>query len=206
MTVILDLDHTLLDTSHLKQAMEDHAAKAGVPRDVFQKTYTETVTGEQGTYNYELARHAAFMHRDSGVDESIILAELHAALDTLPTLLFEDSIPFLKKLRERGDKIALLTFGNPKFQEEKVLRLNISEYFDTFIFSEHEKSSAAFNFEDGPESWVFINDNPNEIRALREKFPTSRMIRIKRQGGKPFPEDQDALDVETVASLSDIHL
>jgi methionine salvage enolase-phosphatase E1 len=56
----------------------------------------------------------------------------------------------------------------------------------------------------GPVSeWVFINDNPIELRALAERYPEARMIRITRPDGKKFP-GEDLRDVPTFTTLEEV--
>ena len=186
MIYILDLDHTLLDTTAFKKALEESLVPLGISPEQFQETYAATTSGIAGKYDYTIERHAAQLHERCGVDEQAARERLSGALDRLPDFLFADSLPFLELLNEKSETCVLLTLGNSVFQEEKVRRLGIGKYFFNMIFTEEKKDTVTLDLPEGPAAWVFINDNPIEIRGLQTRFPEARMIRIKRPGGKSF--------------------
>lgn len=202
MTVILDLDYTLLDTTKFKEAMEESVAPFGVTKEQFRTTYAATVAAIAGQYDYDFARHAKLLQEISGADEAELRRALEGALERLPAFLYEDSIAFLESLKDSGAHVALLTFGNAGFQEEKVRRLGIEVYFDECIYTQTGKHTVEYSFPGNEESWVFINDNPKEIRSLMELFPKSTMLRVKRENGKTFAAEDDALAVPTFATLA----
>lgn len=202
MTIILDLDHTLLNTSQLKGAMRDRVGSLGIAPEQFDSTYTATVSGDASRNNYVIARHAQLLSDATQIDVSHIERSLSDALDALPNMLYADSVPFLEFLKARALHTVLLTFGNAAFQREKVERLGIAHYFDDMIFTEAGKHEAVLSIQTQTSEWVFINDNPVELRALIARYPDSRMIRIKRPDGKAFAPADDALDVETYESLN----
>lgn len=204
MTVILDLDHTLLRTSSLKGAMMEHLAPLGITPEQFKDTYDATVHAIPGQYSYDIARHALLIEEKTGVDAASAGKALFAALDTLPSMLYDDAVPFLNFLRSRKLPMVLLTMGNAAFQRAKVERLDIEQYFDDCIYTETGKETIDLEFSNPPSEWLFINDNPKELRALAARFPESAMIRIKRPDGKMFTPEDDALNVPTFSSLTEV--
>lgn len=203
MHIILDLDHTLLDSVALKRKLEESIAPLGVTPEQFRDTYRATTAAIEEQYDYDIARHAQLLHEACGVDAEEVARRLHATLEGLPALVYPDSIPFLDFLRERGTPISLLTYGNATFQQEKVWLLGIASYFKNMIFTEKGKETAELHLSEPDKEWMFINDNPNEMRTLQERFPESTMLRIKRADGKQFPTEEDTLDVPTFATLDD---
>lgn len=203
MIVILDLDYTLLDTAALKRALEASVASLGITSMQFQTTYSDTAQATPGKYDYSLIAHARLLHERFGIDEAETLARLTSALDMLPSALYADTIPFLDMLAKERIPMALLTLGNPHLQEEKVAKLGIARYFSRLFFTDGSKAEMHLDLPEPPGEWVFINDNPREIRELSVRFPDAEMIRITRPDGKEFAPEDDAVGVPNVRSLDE---
>jgi hypothetical protein len=112
-------------------------------------------------------------------------------------------LPFLKFLKEKHVPAVLFTWANPEHQEAKVKGLGISSYLTKVVITSEAKGTADLELSERQREWVFINDNPNEIRALAARYPEARMIRIKRADGKKFPPEEDVLDVPTFSTLEE---
>lgn len=203
MTYILDLDHTLLDTNAFKRTLEESLAPLGISREQFQSTYVATVSAVAGRYDYTIAGHAKTLHEQCGIDEAAAIENLSGALDRLPHFLYPDSLPFLETLRDHGLSCILLTMGNAAFQEEKVRRLGIAPFFEQLVFTEEKKDRISLSLPDDPSKWIFVNDNPAEIRGLALRFPEAKMVRIKRVGAKTFPPEDDLPGIPTFPSLAE---
>lgn len=201
MIVFVDLDYTLLDTKRFKEAMVARLAPFGITEEQFTKTYDETVAAIPDQYDYDMRRHARLLSGVSGRDEEELFKALEDSVVHLPECLFPDSIAFLEFLKTLPVRIELVTFGNPKWQEQKTDGLGIRNYFDACIFTETGKHTLSLEGKGNPSEWIFVNDNPKEIVALMERFPGSHMVRIRRENGKPFAPDIDALAVPTFATL-----
>lgn len=203
MIVILDLDYTLLDTAAVKRVLEESILPLGVSGAQFKETYADTAQATPGKYDYSLIGHARLMHERFGIDEAEALARLTRALDMLPSALYPDSLPFLERIAREGIPMALLTLGNPHLQEEKVAKLGIAKYFAHLFFTDGSKAEMHLDLPELPGEWIFINDNPAELRDLSVRYPDAAMIRIMRPGGKEFPPTQEALGFTTISSLDE---
>ncbi len=203
MIVILDLDYTLLDTAALKRALEESMLPLGVASAQFQETYSATAQATPGKYDYSIKGHARLLHERFGIDEAAALARLTSALDMLPSALYPDSAPFLEALTHERIPMALLTLGNPRFQEEKVAKLGIAKHFSHLFFTDGSKAEIRLDLPEPSGEWVFINDNPAELRDLSVRYPDAAMIRIRRPGGKEFPPDEEALEFPRISLLGE---
>jgi len=203
MIVILDLDYTLLDTAALKRSLEESVLPLGITSTQFKETYDDTAQATPGRYNYSLVAHAHLMHERFGIDEAEALARLTSALDMLPSALYPDTLPFLEKLTRERIPMVLLTLGNPRLQEEKVAKLGIAKYFSRLFFTDGSKVTVRLELSESPGEWVFINDNPGELRDLSVRYPDAAMICIKRPGGKQFSPAEEALRFTTITSLDE---
>ncbi|MEN9413115.1 MAG: hypothetical protein RLZZ342_202 [Candidatus Parcubacteria bacterium] len=204
MIVILDLDYTLLDSAAFKQRLVDNLRELGVSNEQFFETYNAVRDSVPGQHGYSFGRQADLLHETYGFDTGDVFTQLSRACEALPEFLYPDSIPFLELLKEKHIHTALLTWANRGHQEEKMRYLGISPYFAEIILTEQSKDSVELAFPAPESEWVFINDNPNELRALAARYPEAQMIRIKRPQGKPFTPAEDALDVLAFQTLEEV--
>lgn len=204
MLLILDLDYTLLDTTAFKKALTASLDPLGVTHEQFYDTYGTVAHAIPGRHSYSFEAQAKFLHEKYGFDEVEVLRRLTSVYDILPRFLYPDTVPFLALLKEKGISAVLFTWANPTHQEAKVKNLGIESYLSKVIITSEDKGTAELDLPDPESAWVFVNDNPNEIRALAARYPESQMIRIVRAYGKTFPPEEDVLDVPTFSTLDDV--
>lgn len=204
MLFILDLDYTLLDTTAFKRALTASLEPLGVTQDQFYDTYGTVSHAIPGQHGYSFEAQAKLLYEKYGFDEREVVTRLTSVYDILPTFLYPDVLPFLTFLAEKGISAALFTWANPTHQEAKVKNLGIEPYLSKVVITSEDKGTAELDLPGAVQDWVFVNDNPNEIRALAARFPEARTIRIKRPDGKTFPPEEDVLDVPTFASLDEV--
>lgn len=204
MLAILDLDYTLLDTTAFKRALTASLEPLGISSDEFYETYGTVAHAIPGQHGYSFEAQARLLREKYGHDELEVFKRLSSVYDILPSFLYPDSIPFLELLKEKGIPAVLFTWANPEHQAAKVKHLHIEPYLAKVIITSEDKGAAALDL-DAPESaWVFINDNPRELRSLAARYPGATMIRIVRPDGKQFPPEEGAPDVPTFATLDEV--
>lgn len=203
MLLIIDLDYTLLDTSAFKARLATELGAYGVTSEQFWETFG-MIAGVSDRTSYSIARHAQVLHEQTGIDAEDAQRGLEAAFGALPGMLYPDTPVFLALLREQGVPAVLFTFGDSAFQEQKVRAALIEPYFRSHVYTEESKHLIELAFPEPEDEWVFINDNPTELRALAQRYPGARMIRIRRPDGKTFAPEDDALDVPTFPSLDEV--
>ncbi len=204
MLLILDLDYTLLDTTAFKKALTASLEPLGVTQDQFYDTYGTVSHAIPGQHSYSFEAQAQLLREKYGFDEREVVARLTSVYDILPTFLYPDVMPFLVLLKGKHIPATLFTWANPTHQEAKVKNLGIEPYLSKVIITSEDKGTAELDLPGPASAWVFVNDNPNEIRALAARYPASQMIRIKRADGKAFPPEEDVLDVPTFTTLDDV--
>lgn len=206
MLVILDLDYTLLDTTAFKRALIASLEPMGVSSDEFFETYGIVAHAIPGKHGYSFEAQAKVLHEKYGYDEAEVLKRLTSVYDILPSFLYPDSTPFLEFLKEKGIPAVLFTWANPEHQEAKVKNLRIEQYLSKIIITNEAKGTAELDLGVPESEWVFINDNPRELRDLAARYPAARMIRIVRPDGKKFSPEEDMLDVPTFESFERVKL
>ncbi|MBU1075213.1 hypothetical protein KJ705_03975 [Patescibacteria group bacterium] len=201
MIYIIDFDHTLCNTTALKEALQEGVSKFGVDEQIFAATYNRTVETIPDEYDYDTSRHAEIISKETSGDPKEIKNKLDSIIGRMDEFLFKDSLSFLNWLKDYG-KIVILTWGNPKWQQTKIENSSIKKLADQCLYTGKEKSTLQLGFPEPEEEWVFINDNPKEIKQTMKLFPKSTHLRMKRPEGKKFDPEIDQLNVPTFTELA----
>jgi FMN phosphatase YigB (HAD superfamily) len=201
--VILDLDHTLLNTTALKAELGLEMAELGVDAETFWNTYAKTVKSVPGQYDYDPARHAGLLASAKGVDAAEAEQRLTAVFDRAEAFLYPDVKPFLEHLRARGYKRTIFTFGNRAIQQRKIDHLHLGELLDSVIVTEQEKRTVALAFEEAERSWIFVNDNANELISLKTLFPAAHFLHLHRPNSR-YPKETGDPGTPTAEGLADM--
>jgi len=103
--------------------------------------------------------------------------------------VFKDAAAVLQRLKDEGWKLALLTVGDPGWQAWKVAGSGLLPYFDHVLYTAEPKTTRVEDILAWPSPLVFVNDNGEEIDALRPLLPRCRMIAVR--GPKALPKSAD---------------
>lgn len=127
------------------------------------------------------------------------LASSPEAVTRMSEFMFEGAESVLRRLKEDGWKLALLTLGEPVWQQRKAIHSGLLEYFDYVVCTAEPKATRLAEFLAWPPPLVFVNDNGEEIDVMRRVLPQCRMIAMR--GPKPLPTSADVVvcgDLEEV--------
>ncbi len=182
MMVILDLDYTLLDTSRFKDALAEIFRKCGVDRERFLTTYRATAEAYPPKYDYDVDRHLETLRDELTCGESEVRSAIEEVLNDTENFLYPGAVEFVEELRSRDARLVLLTLGNEAWQRVKVDRSGLSAIFDDVITLAEGKDAVISDLTRGHEEVVVVNDNPDEIIAMRGIEPT--FLYIMKQGPK----------------------
>jgi phosphoglycolate phosphatase-like HAD superfamily hydrolase len=175
---ILDFDDTLFDTHAHKQARLAALSALGVSADMFWETYRQARNSADGLFIYSNERHAEMLSLH-GFDRDRIYSALEATTSgTLDHFLFSGTIQFLDYLKSLQLPMILLSLGDPSMQELKVRASGIHDYFDRIFFVNESKADVLaelFDSVDEGAVW-FVNDKPDETKALAALFPQMHII------------------------------
>ncbi len=141
--VLFDLDDTLVDTTKLAELARKNAVenmvRHGLPVD-FNTAYNELLE-LINEYGSNFGRHFDYLLRrlDLPQNPKWVAAGVIAYHNTKFAYLrsVKNSRRVLLELKREGYKVAVVTDGDPIKQWEKILRLELDEYFDEVFISDY---------------------------------------------------------------------
>jgi len=142
-------------------------------------------------FDYTLADTTAFKEALSAAPDD--------AIRRMPDFLFEGAETVLRRLKGEGWKLALLTLGEPEWQERKAKHSGLIALFDFFLYTAEPKVTRVAEMLAWPRPLVFVNDNGLEIDALSRELPGSRMIAVR--GPKALPTAEGVILCEDMEEV-----
>src|SRR3989338_1420494 len=178
MKIIFDLDYTLLDTVRFKDALADIFVQENFYAD-YKKYFKD-----QGI-NFDPREYLNIIKDEGKIDsyaEKEIKSGLKELLGMMDNYLFRGVAKILKKLKDGGAELILLTFGNKEWHEDKIRTLSIGRYFTQIVFEEEDKAGSEYlrSLKNTEEEVLIVNDNAKE---------TEKMIKIIGEKAKVFLVD-----------------
>ena len=189
MTVVFDLDHTLLDAEKLKRAMAASLVSCGVSDVRFLETYEASSRVSDLICDYDPARHVAALADGLTCDHQEARRRIGAVVDRMSEFIMPGAVSVLQRLRASKAALVLFTHGNVAWQKRKVARSGLADRFDAMIFAPEEKTGYVEELRRLKPPLVVVNDHGGEIDGLRKELPDARFIAVR--GPKPPPGDPD---------------
>lgn len=188
MLIILDFDHTLFDTPRLKQAIEDMFLKHGISHDLFLETLEESKgegpANKAGKRDWKPEQQFKILKSRGLSNVDAIREQFVKVLQESHTFLYEDTLPFLKKV-SKDNSLALLTYGEDSFQNMKLEGSSCAvKYFGKIVITQNIfKDKEARELAQGAKC-IFVDDNPTALSAAKKMAEHIVTVRIKRGEGR----------------------
>lgn len=202
MNYYIDFDNTLYNTPLLTARLLN-----SIVNSIIEKTNLDSkVLYEEckSMFNQDLCHVelAKYFSAKYNLDTSTIINNLNNILLNGYDLVFDDVIPFLEKLKEKGNKLYMLTYSKHslEYQSIKIAGSKLSDYFDTLYITTVPKYNLDIDYENG----IFIDDNPNDLLGLYSKN-AKQVIRLRRKENKYSIKDLDK-NIQEYSSLSEINI
>jgi len=195
MTIILDLDYTLLDTGRFKEALASVFADCGIDKKRFLRSYRQIAEHDLPAYDYDLNRHVNLLAEDLKCSPEDLYEGVDDVISRTTDFLYPGAKQFVERLREMGLRVFLLSLGNMGWQKVKVEHSGLGELFDKTVLIRSNKENSLARFADAARPVIVVNDNSDEVKAMKEAEPSFNYI-IKR-GPKGVREDADAVVLDT---------
>ena len=204
MNYYIDFDNTMYNPGKLLNRMykaianeiinqNEELNKEGIIEECKNKFGKENITDI-----YELAKYFANQHNSN---LNSIIKAINAEILNSNDLVFNDVIPFLNRLKEKGHKLFIFSYGgkNTQYQSLKIVGSGIANYFDGIYISASLKYELDINYGCG----IFVDDNPRDLLGIYSKDP-KEVIRIRRPENKYSVKDIENTNIKEYKSFDDI--
>ena len=203
MNYYIDFDNTLYNTPLLTNRMLNsivNSIKENISlnsEDLYQEC--KRMFNPEHIYNiYKLAKYFSDKYN---LDFSSIINNLNNIILNGNDLVFNDTIPFLNKIKEKKHKLNLLTYckDSLEYQSLKVAGSKLSNLFDAIYITSIPKYNLDISYTNG----IFIDDNPDDLLGLYSKKP-KQVIRLRRKENKYSIQNLDNSNIQEFSTLNDI--
>jgi len=170
MKIFIDFDDVIFNTGLFKKSLAKIFSESGVPKKDFKESYQLIFKNKKTTYSP--LKHIGFFTKNKKVDSLKILFHIENLLKNLESYLFNDAKIFLKHFAKNN--LYLLSYGDLKFQRQKIKATGISKYFKRIIVTKNNKFKiikkmvGKNKFKKG-ERVIFIDDKPSHIKEVKQK-------------------------------------
>lgn len=205
MNYYIDFDNTLYNTPLLINRMLNSIVDSICEKNNLNsdELYQECkfMFNREHIYNiYELAKY--FSNKYS-LDTSTVINNLNNIILNGSDLVFEDTIPFLKKLKEKGHKLYILTYckDSLEYQSIKVVGSKLANFFDAVYITSVPKYTLDIDYTNG----IFIDDNPDDLLGLYSNN-AKQVIRLRRQENKYSVKDINNPYIKEYLNFNEINI
>lgn len=176
MTVVFDLDYTLLDTGAFKKALCEALC---ISLDDF-KSHSHQLFSGPPKKHYSLTEHIDFLAGGNPTRKLELESRCHGQVQSrMDRWLFPESIPAVRRFLDAGWQAHLMTLGLPEFQQWKVEGLkSLSPLLSRKIYVGTEKVEYLADYADSDEPVLFVNDNARESVAILKALPELNLALI----------------------------
>lgn len=201
MKIVFDLDYTLLDTVKFKEAL---LAATGVGEKEYIAAYDEVVATNNGFFDpeklfLEMHRRGSFVDGDTMEQAKERFTQVLMGTEKY---LYPDAKELLEALAKHKEIVVeLMTFGNKKWQQQKVDHSGLRALFNAVHCVDEEKKNVISRAGEGHDKVIVVNDNGKEMDEMHDAAP--EYVYIFKKGPKPAPTKCGPLAAETMLELAE---
>ncbi len=176
-TIILDFDQTLFAVARLKAAQFKAVRPyLKIKQRAFWDRCAEAVIKKNGYY-LPLQHLQAAIKKDR---LSVAQQRYQQQIKNSQEFVYPDVFSFWQ--RHKDCRIILLTFGQKKFQTEKIKKCHLGKY-DLYTTTELKYKKFSQILKKYPAPYYFIDDKGQEIDPVKRKFPQVICLWMRRPDG-----------------------
>lgn len=168
MKIFIDFDNVMFDTEKFKSDLAKIFLKNGISKKEFADSYLSFKTARKA---YEPREHIKILTGGDDDKARRLFLYFKNLMKNLEKYVFQDAIEFLKSHSKKI--LYLISYGNKKFQKEKINKSGIAPYFKNIIITRGNKAKEirkiikSDKFKKN-ETVIFIDDKPKHIKEIKE--------------------------------------
>lgn len=205
----IDFDNTLYETGKLTtEVLTTFSKVIGLSQKINSSIVFEELKKNfhSSTDNFET--FADTLAKKYHINHNMLQSHLKKILlENGKNYVFQDALEFLKRLKEKGETVCILTYvsqtKNLKQQALKLAGSSILPYIDEIYNTTRYKYTLEIDYKNG----IFIDDSPRELEGYY-KAGARHLIRIKKPNNKKRTSVNLNLPIEvpTYESFDDIKI
>jgi len=175
MKIFIDFDDVLFNTKLFYEGIKNVFFENGISEEIFKKYYKdpeiEKKRGIIQKYNpYKQIEKIGKI----GIETKKLKRDFSNFIKNTSQYIFEDGIEFLEKMK--NEDLYIISYGDRKFQNEKIINSGIAKYFKRISIAETTKAAAIRKIlkdkkvKEG-EALIFIDDRERFLRDIKESYP-----------------------------------
>jgi FMN phosphatase YigB (HAD superfamily) len=187
MKIFIDFDDVLFNTKDFKNNLLDVFVNNGITK----KQFKESCWGK--TYN--LKKQIEFIENNYDIDASKLEGDIEIFLKNLKGYVFTDVHGFIKDIGK--ENIFLISYGHKKFQEKKIKKSKLSNYFKRCVVTKDKPKAIAEILKEESvqdENIYFLDDRAGYIEEVKKNIPEIKTILMKRPEGRYDDESDECCD------------
>lgn len=188
MRIFIDFDDVLFNTKQLTRDIINVFEKNGVSEEIFKKYYKDPTAEKKKNIVRKYSPYDQIKRIDKKeINTKGIKKELPKIIKDTRKYLFEDGVRFSKELKDEG--LYIVSFGDGRFQKEKINNSGIAKYFKKIIIVDVSKAVAIRkilkneNIKNG-EALIFIDDREKFLKDIKKSYPGMVTFLMKRIEGR----------------------
>jgi FMN phosphatase YigB (HAD superfamily) len=201
MKIILDFDDVLFNTKEFRSDLKNIFLKNGVPKKVFERCYygSAKIT-KRKLEKYDVIRHIQAIEKEMGIRADNIKKGIDGLIKNCQKYIFNDSIVFLNSFSKKN--LFLISYTNTRFQNSKISKSGIKNFFRKIILTEGLKSEGIKklkkDLELKREAIYFLDDRVEQIEDIKKNYPRVTTIFVKRGEGRYKDKKNKYCDFEAI--------
>lgn len=183
--LIIDLDHTLLDTTAFKAALAKSLQLSESQWDTAYEHYVQ----DYGNFNPK-----DFLQ---GVPSDQRNA-FEAVMNKIQQFLYPDSLDFIQRQMAAGWDVTVLTFGDQQWQQQKLDHLELPNGVHAVATDQPKTEWLRQQNYQADDRIVMIDDHATNIDEIKQQLPKAELYWMRRPNGKyqDVQPEQDASEIE----------
>jgi FMN phosphatase YigB (HAD superfamily) len=191
---ILDLDYTILNTLAFKHGLADAFFKT---IDEFNHDVAKYFKPKNLPYNHMM--HLRSLEAERLIDwetKRKILRRINQLFANINQFVFSEAVELLELLKLKGYKLILVSFGEKKFQLEKIKHLKCRKFFSKILVTDKKKYHVMQALRLGKNFRIFIiNDNAQESFLMLGQLAKAQLILLDGPYSKNIEHQSEILSL-----------
>jgi len=200
MKIFIDFDDVLFNTKVFKNDIQNVFERNGISEKVFNRYYKDDSVkkGDEKIRKYDPKEQIKRIKK-AGFETKKIEKEIVRLLGNTRKYLFADGIDFLKKLKK--EELYIVSFGDKKFQGEKINNSGIVKYFRKILIVDVSKAVgirkilSKKNIEPG-EALIFLDDRVKFLKDIKKSYPGMVTFHMVRGEGRFLDKNNKYCDFQ----------